>query len=314
MPSKSIYASESAAGSNKIVANPASGDPGAGLTSFSIRLRFPPLPASQRSAAIARRQDDEQEPRSCAGEASAACGHIFTGGTTFPASWSTCSVPCPSSATRTVPRSSRSAIRWFGSRPASCLPTRSPGTCSAARLCGGRGRGVLSRRRRTGRQEPRGLKTSLMNVREASWMRGGNTWPVSTYRGAGTTGETRSCTGPSCGLAYRHSTNRGHGCPRVRCVPGSGLWRHTNRRKPAVGCLVGRFTRPGQRGRVRRPTSAFLYVYVADVDATFQHAVEEGARVIEAPLDTPYGDRRCIVEDPGGNTWASGQVRGVTRI
>ena len=65
---------------------------------------------------------------------------------------------------------------------------------------------------------------------------------------------------------------------------------------------------------VRRPTSAFLYVYVADVDATFQHAVEEGARVIEAPLDTPYGDRRCMVEDPWGNAWASGQVRGVTRI
>jgi uncharacterized glyoxalase superfamily protein PhnB len=53
----------------------------------------------------------------------------------------------------------------------------------------------------------------------------------------------------------------------------------------------------------RRPTAAFLYVYVEDVDATHRRAVEAGARSIEEPGTTPYGDRRCMVEDPWGNTW-----------
>lgn len=49
--------------------------------------------------------------------------------------------------------------------------------------------------------------------------------------------------------------------------------------------------------------SAFLYVYVADVDSVYRRALQHGAKIIEAPLDTPYGDRRCMVEDPWGNWW-----------
>lgn len=54
---------------------------------------------------------------------------------------------------------------------------------------------------------------------------------------------------------------------------------------------------------IRSPTSAFLYVYVNDTDATHQRAIEAGARTLEPPFDTPYGDRRCMVEDKWGNTW-----------
>jgi uncharacterized glyoxalase superfamily protein PhnB len=46
---------------------------------------------------------------------------------------------------------------------------------------------------------------------------------------------------------------------------------------------------------------AFLYVYVDDADATYATAVEHGAETLEAPLDTPYGDRRAMVRDPDGN-------------
>jgi uncharacterized glyoxalase superfamily protein PhnB len=53
----------------------------------------------------------------------------------------------------------------------------------------------------------------------------------------------------------------------------------------------------------RETYTAFLYVYVADADATYRAAVAEGARTIEAPLDTPYGDRRAMVVDRWGNTW-----------
>ena len=48
---------------------------------------------------------------------------------------------------------------------------------------------------------------------------------------------------------------------------------------------------------------AFLYVYVDDADATYERAVAAGASTIEAPLDTPYGDRRAMVRDPFGNVY-----------
>ena len=53
----------------------------------------------------------------------------------------------------------------------------------------------------------------------------------------------------------------------------------------------------------REPFPAFLYVYVDDADATYQRALEAGATVLEAPLDTPYGDRRAMVRDPFGNVF-----------
>lgn len=53
----------------------------------------------------------------------------------------------------------------------------------------------------------------------------------------------------------------------------------------------------------RDPMTAFLYVYVEDTDATYQRALDAGARSFESPSDMPYGDRRCMVEDKWGNTW-----------
>lgn len=54
---------------------------------------------------------------------------------------------------------------------------------------------------------------------------------------------------------------------------------------------------------VRSPIAAFFYVYVSDTDATQQRAIEAGARTLEAPFNTPDGDRRGMVEDEWGNTW-----------
>lgn len=50
-------------------------------------------------------------------------------------------------------------------------------------------------------------------------------------------------------------------------------------------------------GGVRQSSSAFLYVYVKDTDATYQRAIDAGARRIEPPTDMPYGDRRATVQD-----------------
>ena len=48
---------------------------------------------------------------------------------------------------------------------------------------------------------------------------------------------------------------------------------------------------------------AFLYLYVDDIDATYERALKAGAESLEEPQDMPYGDRRGMVKDPGGNIW-----------
>ena len=54
---------------------------------------------------------------------------------------------------------------------------------------------------------------------------------------------------------------------------------------------------------VRNPTTAFLYVYVPNIEETYQRALDAGVKTMEEPVQTPYGDRRCMVEDAWGNTW-----------
>jgi PhnB protein len=53
----------------------------------------------------------------------------------------------------------------------------------------------------------------------------------------------------------------------------------------------------------REAMPAFLYLYIDDVDATYKRALEAGAASLEEPTETPYGDRRAMIEDPGGNVW-----------
>jgi glyoxalase/bleomycin resistance protein/dioxygenase superfamily protein len=57
----------------------------------------------------------------------------------------------------------------------------------------------------------------------------------------------------------------------------------------------------------------FLYVYVEDVDSTYQRALAAGAISIETPRDTPYGDRRAVVRDVSGNTFQIAH-RSATRV
>jgi len=53
----------------------------------------------------------------------------------------------------------------------------------------------------------------------------------------------------------------------------------------------------------REAMPAFLYLYIDDVDATYKRALEAGAVSLEEPTETPYGDRRAMIEDPCGNVW-----------
>ena len=48
---------------------------------------------------------------------------------------------------------------------------------------------------------------------------------------------------------------------------------------------------------------ASLYLYVDDVDAVFNRAIQAGATPIDEPVDQFWGDRSGVVEDPAGNQW-----------
>ena len=62
---------------------------------------------------------------------------------------------------------------------------------------------------------------------------------------------------------------------------------------------------------VRGVMPAFLYVYVSNTEAVYERALKAGVRTIEPPLDTPYGDRRCMVEDQWGNVWQIATFKGL---
>lgn len=51
------------------------------------------------------------------------------------------------------------------------------------------------------------------------------------------------------------------------------------------------------------PRTTSFYVFVSDVDATFDKAISRGAALIEAPTERFFGDRVAEVKDPYGNHW-----------
>jgi uncharacterized glyoxalase superfamily protein PhnB len=54
--------------------------------------------------------------------------------------------------------------------------------------------------------------------------------------------------------------------------------------------------------------SGAVMVKVEDVDAHHDHAREQGARILSAPADHPYGERQYSVEDLAGHRWTFSQA------
>jgi PhnB protein len=52
-----------------------------------------------------------------------------------------------------------------------------------------------------------------------------------------------------------------------------------------------------------QPIPAMFYLYVPDVDATYQRALRSGGSSLSMPKDQSYGDRSAGVEDVFGNQW-----------
>ncbi|SRR5579884_817636 len=54
---------------------------------------------------------------------------------------------------------------------------------------------------------------------------------------------------------------------------------------------------------LKEEMTAMLHVYVEDVDAIYQRAIEAGASSIMQPTLRSHGDRMAGVKDPFGNEW-----------
>src|ERR1700754_4067587 len=52
-----------------------------------------------------------------------------------------------------------------------------------------------------------------------------------------------------------------------------------------------------------KPMPTAIYLYVEDVDATYEQALRAGASSVVPPADQPYGDRNAWVKDPFDNIW-----------
>jgi PhnB protein len=79
--------------------------------------------------------------------------------------------------------------------------------------------------------------------------------------------------------------------------PGSDLIMHAEVR------IAGSMVELADATAEFKPRASSNILYVPNVDAVFQRAVDAGATSLAAPADRPWGDRDGAVKDPGGNTW-----------
>ena len=52
-----------------------------------------------------------------------------------------------------------------------------------------------------------------------------------------------------------------------------------------------------------KPRPSMLYLYVADMEATYQRAIQAGAKSVVEPANMFYGDRTACVTDVAENVW-----------
>ena len=57
-----------------------------------------------------------------------------------------------------------------------------------------------------------------------------------------------------------------------------------------------------------------MHLYVEDVDATYDRALQAGATSLYAPREQPFGDRDCGIQDAGGNQWFLGTRLGGAHV
>jgi uncharacterized glyoxalase superfamily protein PhnB len=61
--------------------------------------------------------------------------------------------------------------------------------------------------------------------------------------------------------------------------------------------------RHADRSATEADASQYVRVRVEDVNACFERARANGARVLQPPIDREYGERDCTVQDLAGHRW-----------
>jgi PhnB protein len=92
---------------------------------------------------------------------------------------------------------------------------------------------------------------------------------------------------------------------RTRALgPGGKIWHAEIEVGDSVVMVADEFPEMGSKSaKTLGDSPSSLWVYVPDVDASFQRAVAAGATGVRPPEDQFWGDRMSIVEDPFGHTW-----------
>ncbi len=130
----------------------------------------------------------------------------------------------------------------------------------------------------------------------------GNNWYISTHEGAHYVPEgLRSVT------CYLHPVSGGQLIDFLkRAFAAEVLERHASPEGAVVHARVGVGDSTIAMGEARgpyQPMPTMFYLYVDDVDAWYQRALEGGASSISPPALQPYGDRVGAVKDPFDNQW-----------
>jgi uncharacterized glyoxalase superfamily protein PhnB len=93
---------------------------------------------------------------------------------------------------------------------------------------------------------------------------------------------------------------------RLRSHGPDGRVNHAQLTVDEGAVIIGR-----QGGPFRAPNpdhaSQYVHITVRDVDAHHAYAREQGALVLDAPHDMPFGERQYTVRDPGGHWWTFSQ-------
>ena len=92
---------------------------------------------------------------------------------------------------------------------------------------------------------------------------------------------------------------------RVRMPTPDGKVAHA---ELAIGDSLIMLSDPFGEGQVKNPkavggTTIGIFLYTADVDATYQQAIDAGATSTREPEEMFWGDRFARVTDPYGHSW-----------
>lgn len=134
---------------------------------------------------------------------------------------------------------------------------------------------------------------------------GGNIWYIATHRGSGAGQHVPE--GLRSVTPYLHARGAARLIDFVKSAFGA---EEAQREQSPAGVVHHAKIRIGdsivEMGDAHgewQPMPTALYLYVKDVDALYERALEAGATSKGKPADQPYGDRLAHVGDPFGNMW-----------